>query len=522
MCVQAAARDDLGVGFSVAGFLHASRGQLVHISIFVIPCQQLKLCCFPENEPLAERPRQQLCQPGQYFSYSFWCCRYGFVSGFTRDGLGMFIYSGDFCPYSGCRVGEASNPGPLPWTLQVRNIVSAHHHSDELANCSDNCVVWTETSATRSTQQAISSLLRGCRRSCIFSEAASSRAVMGETSTGRGFATGTLISSSSKGQDLRGLWSDQVYASGRVADTLLHVGPFQLRIIAVYGYNSNIKQSEGLNQILFEEIFQQAASFALPTLVTGDFNHDFEQSTVWQHYSNLKFVDMARHFSMLAGRQPDPTYRGQSRLDYCICNVSALRCVEAFHVDPRGFTGHASLRVSFQFPTQIPSKVVWCMPTDLAQDQDLLHKLSSIPVDPQQCELFRNAILDEDLDKALSVFAKSFEESCDKSSLALGHGRLQQKFLGRARCKFKSVQPYFRCSVSGDVLTGQIQFRKRQRAIRWFRELTRASCHAESFRASHVILWTKILHAKGFPGGFAHWLLSNDLAEFVPQIPLPG
>ena len=134
----------------------------------------------------------------------------------------------------------------------------------------------------------------------------------------------------------------------------------------------------------------------------------------------------------------------------------------------------------------MPSKVVWRMPADLAQDQDLLHKLGSIPVDPQQCELFRNAILDEDLDKALSAFAKSFEESCDKSSMALGHGRLQQKFLGRAHCKFKSVQPCFRCSVSGDVLTDQIQFRKRQRAIRWFRELTRASCHAESFRASHV------------------------------------
>ena len=46
--------------------------------------------------------------------------------------------------------------------------------------------------------------------------------------------------------------------------------------MAVYGYNSTIPNSLGLNHVLFEEVFRQASAYPLPTLIAGDFNFQLD------------------------------------------------------------------------------------------------------------------------------------------------------------------------------------------------------------------------------------------------------
>ena len=59
---------------------------------------------------------------------------------------------------------------------------------------------------------------------CMLPFLANSKKVMGEISSGRGFATGTMIFTKNKLADLSGLWPHAVFQTGHVADALLSVG----------------------------------------------------------------------------------------------------------------------------------------------------------------------------------------------------------------------------------------------------------------------------------------------------------
>ena len=276
---------------------------------------------------------------------------------------------------------EASHPVPgVPWSLHVRNVVSAHTHMHELNTEPFDCTVWSETSATQFTLDSIRTKARLAKAYLATSTAAGSRMLKGATATGRGHAVGSLIYSKCKARSLHKLWPDVVFQSGRVSDALITVGSFQLRVIGVYGYNSSIANADGVNEILFEEIFRHAASFSLPTVIAGDFNFDLQLSVTWQHYSQLGYVDVGKHSSALARTEPEPTYRGQSRLDYVVCNALAFQHVQTFCLDPKGYTDHATLTVQFLLPTSVPCKMVWDVPTDLASCPRILEKLSDAPL----------------------------------------------------------------------------------------------------------------------------------------------
>ena len=91
------------------------------------------------------------------------------------------------------RVGEASHPGPgVPWSLLVRNVVSAHTHMHELNTEPFDCTVWSETSATQFTLDSIRTKARLAKAYLATSTAAGSRMLKGATVTGRGHAVGSL------------------------------------------------------------------------------------------------------------------------------------------------------------------------------------------------------------------------------------------------------------------------------------------------------------------------------------------
>ena len=84
----------------------------------------------------------------------------------------------------GVRFGEAANPGPVQFVTAVRNVVSAAKHMDELPNSFD-AVMWSETSATATTQNSIKHLAQKHRSYCSFSAPRAPRTVKGIAATGR-------------------------------------------------------------------------------------------------------------------------------------------------------------------------------------------------------------------------------------------------------------------------------------------------------------------------------------------------
>ena len=194
------------------------------------------------------------------------------------------------------RVGEAKNPGPssTPWRLQLRNIVSANAHLDELIHGADSCIAWTETSATPATQQALRKLAKRWRSMCSTSAPAPTRNLKGIACMGRGSSTGTLCyTPKQRQQSLHRVWDSVIWATGRVSDSLLHMDGFQLRVIVVYGYHCKVPNSTGLNEQLFQSVHQQATDFQIPTMVVGDFNIDLQELEAWAFAQTKSFADVA-------------------------------------------------------------------------------------------------------------------------------------------------------------------------------------------------------------------------------------
>ena len=418
-------------------------------------------------------------------------------------------YPGCFSWYRGMRVGEASNPGPQPWRICLRNIVSADAHMDELQDSSAQCIVWTETSATRPTQEAISRQCRAVGASCSFSMPMGERLLKGAPCFGRGASSGVLICTPTDKQLCLGkTWPELIFTTGRVADTIVRVQGRQVRIIAVYGYHSKICDAEGLNTLLFQEVFHQASLFNMPTLVLGDFNMDIAKLDSWDAAVARGFVDIAAITAAQQGRQPDPTYRGKSRLDFIVANNAALQHFQGFHFDPNGYTDHAILSASFNW-THTNKYQCWDMPFDLMSVPSLMSDMAASTSTYSQGRAGHSCMFQS--------FCESFEQHAKTVYGEKNGAPLPAKFLGRGKGKLVTkVAAPVTLSLKGDFALQRHWFRRRQQCVRWVRELHWEVQRHQPTQAQAHNLWRKIWSAKGFPCGFPKWLVENDIVDMVP------
>ena len=88
------------------------------------------------------------------------------------------------------------------------------------------------------------------------------------------------------------------------------------------------------NDILLGKAFRQADSFAVPTIIAGDFNCAFSDLHSWHSAVARGFVDVAQRVALLHDQVPEPTYKGICRLDYVVCNPIAATAFQDFMLDP--------------------------------------------------------------------------------------------------------------------------------------------------------------------------------------------
>ena len=282
-----------------------------------------------------------------------------------------------------------------------------------------------------------------------------------------------------------------------------------------------ITNALGLNDLLCSEVLSHASSFHLPTFIAGDFNHALLDAPVWSHYRAAGFVDLASKFATIAGEVPDPTYRGKSRLDYILANEAAEALCTAWHVDPRGYTDHASLHLRISLPRCSPYKLRWSMPYDMASVPQVLNRLRDYEIPQQQTHDFCQHLACGSIDMAFQDFCKTFEEACCHVHADVGLGTLPDKLRGRGKGKLQKVPVApLSLSLAGDLLTDQVAFRSRQKLVRQIRELLWALRKTDGqLRPLHFMMWTKLVRSKACPGGFTNWVLNNDLAPWVPEAP---
>ena len=429
---------------------------------------------------------------------------------------GVLCYSSiqvDWNYLHGTCVGQASNPGP--WSLQVSNVVSASKHIENFENNSD-CYVWSETNATAAAQSKILKASKKFKGSVVFSAPAAARRQNGTTAVGRQNSTGTLVMSSTRSSPLSGQWDSPTFSSGRISDSLLQVGPVQVRVIAVYGFHSGLTDAAPKNDILLGKAFRQADSFAIPTIIAGDFNCALSDLLSWQAAVARGFVDVAQRVASLHDQDPEPTYKGISRLDYVICNPLAATAFKDIQVDPNGYTDHAILTATFDWsccPCKIPT---WTFPRDLKNEKDTLAQVRATDVDATLQQLFLQAIEQDDVDQAFALFCQSFEDKVVRAHLQVCSRPLSGAYLGRG-CAKLTLQSQRHVAVCHDSATGVDgkQLLQRCKLVQWLLELQSLQ-HRGLNEAKQVQLWQKIFRAPGFAPDFPTWLLQNDVVDEVP------
>ena len=415
--------------------------------------------------------------------------------------LFYFSIQVDWNHLHGICVGQASNPGP--WSLQVSNVVSASKHTENFENTSD-CHVWSETNATPAAQSKILKASRKFKGSVVLSAPVAARRQNGTTAVGRQNSTGTLVMSTTRSSSLSRQWDSLTFPSGRV------------RVIAVYGFHSGLTDAAPKNDILLGKAFRQADSFAVPTIIAGDFNCALSDLHSWHSAVARGFVDVAQRVALLHDQVPEPTYKGICRLDYVVCNPIAATAFQDFMLDPNGYTDHAILTAVFDWnrcQCKIPT---WSFPRNLKNEKETLTQVCAIDTDATLQQLFLEAIEQDDVDQAFCLFCQSFENKAVRAHQQICNRPLSGAYLGRG-CGKLTCQGDRRVLVCQDSSVGidSKQLTQRCKLIQWLLELQSLPNRGLS-EATQVQLWQKIFRAPGFSPDFPTWLLKTNFVDEVP------
>ena len=409
-------------------------------------------------------------------------------------------------------MGEAQHPGP--WSLQVRNIVSANKHADEL-DCSETCTAWSETSASSATLSRLHKKARALKGYLTTSAPWDNRRPE-QSSGGRSTAAGTLLFSRQHTKSLHQLWDRATWSSARITDSLIQLDGVQVRVVVVYGVHSGVQGSLEQNELLFGEIFRMISGNHIPTVLVGDFNCDLNRLGCWQLALDRGYVDVAAKLSALTREPPQPTYKGTSRLDYVVCCPLAFRAFSAFNVDPNGFTDHAILTVCFSWEALKARIPKWNLPCDVAKMNHLMPRFQHEPISPSFQSQCYDHISKGESNAAFYVFVLGFEDKIGRVYESVCGSKLPPKFLGRCKGKIRHV-----CSMSRSVhpterlLTDRVHMNARARSISRLRQLHHLLVkNCEPIQCAN--LWHKLLRDKSFSPDFATWLIDQDFCAVVP------
>ena len=423
----------------------------------------------------------------------------------------LFACLRDFNFLHGTCVGQAQNPGP--WTISTYNIVSANKHLDDFS-LHTNCMVWTETSATKATQERA---VRKAKSLHNFVQFSNPSPVSGRKArVGKPDAMGVMIFSDVPSRDLSGEWDEAIFRTARISDVFVNVANTRIRVIGIYGFHSGIPDNITQNDRLMAHVLSVASRVRMPTIITGDLNCDISSLQAWQQARSIGYVDVACRQAQLHGVEPDPTYRGTSRLDYVLCDPIAATAFLQLQVDPRGYTDHALLTAKFDWtfaPQTIPS---WTFPRDVFGLQFLRTPIRETKPLPHCADEFLSKLAYGTVDEAFNAFNKSFEQKVQHVHSKVTGRALNPAFLGRGQGHVVQLQqPLPRYSKHGRQLCAHIAISQRLRVREWLLELTFHAGKGNALAKQHD-LWRKILSAPGFKPDFGSWVLENDLVQFVP------
>ena len=450
----------------------------------------------------------------------------------------------------GCRVGEASNPGPMhrpAASLQicVLNPTALHGKTEDVLKMGSDIFCVSETSATDYAQKILSRDYNKAGFKTFWSNPAPDKFATDDGRPSlRGDALGCAVLSKIQSRSYRGSVCPALVETCRFACAVIQLEKFEFLAVSIYGFPTSTVAIKRQNDLLVSLAYQVACESGLPFMIAGDFNTPVHELPIFSVISEAGHCEIFSWYQSRGISLP-PTCRGSTRNDTCIVHRALAQRIQKVCIDFNpAFDAHSPMKVNLDLKAQDCYSIPWRVPhswADFDVQPENLEQMYSFASENirQTIESIDSA---ESGEAALLEWSRCTEKAVDRS-LQLQHTmdpiRHPTKCLpdfAKGRCKGLQSRAVKTGAVKNDKFGGynpngeifKTQNKQKIKQVRRIKSLIRS---LESFQRRNlggdVYLdsqfynqlqgeWDKICRAKGFGSSWKNWVLSFEAFSIVP------
>ena len=419
-------------------------------------------------------------------------------------------------------------------------------HKKEILSLESDIVCVSETSATKASQSEFSHNIRPDGFQVYWSKNVESKYTTKDTEFSlRGEQLGAAVITSVPSRPLRNDISTILWATCRIATSVLHFAGMDVLVVAVYGYAKRGNETRQLNDLLLAQIAELVCNSKLPYIIAGDFNQQPHLLPSYKILSDFGAVEAHSYCEQVLGYKLPPTCRGATFNDTVIFSSHLIPMIcEMVVRNDLEMDCHSPLIITLNASCEKPNHYYWDIPHSWAEfvlNKELLEKYylrNTSKID------FESMITDHDIipDDLLLQWSMIVEKSVDMTiqtqhkmdPLQNPTPGLPQKYFGR--CKQRDLMPKtLRTTPKSDPQTkyeppAEI-FRevnkKKVKQVRRLRSFQRALQGAYRNGEPHlwennVVVqlkneWRSIRKAQGYKPNWSSWALNFECIPMIPS-----
>ncbi len=433
--------------------------------------------------------------------------------------------------------GEALNPGPLEnqhsskeraWSLGTFNPSGLCGKHQVIGSYLGDCDIWA-VSETHLTSRGFASFKNGLKGSSEFQYCVGGAHVpLRQHSNKTGEWSGVCMLSKHPTRQLPIQWPSQTYETSRVLLTTALCQDMWIIGAVIYGEPPGVTHPDAQQNtdLIAHDLFTQLYSIGGLRFFAGDFNFEKGGLAIFQQLEAAGFRDLQDLALEKFGKSPQKTCKYSTRKDFCFISPELQSFFVDVQVDHSVWADHAVLQGLFRGGSddlvthhwRIPAQVDW-------------PKTMCCAVPPEWYQ-------QHDPDLSYATLWSSIEDSTSCTLVSQGKFPLPSRCKGRGQTiEVKLRKAPFRSGPLRPGRHGDVKptfVGTSQQHAHWFRQLRRLQSYCR-FRRVHLTdcdnahgasLWSSVIRAKGFSGGFCNWWQVEGAKVFgasdkFPLIPPP-
>ena len=443
---------------------------------------------------------------------------------------------------NGCRIGEASNPGPPnPRRCKVKiaivNPTSVRDKKEEfhtlISKHGCNIIGLSETSATKQTQKEVTHQLRQLHCKALWSPPVPPQRIRldGDASK-RGRAGGTAVFSSFPARLSRIPEKEIGHLTNRIVHSVIQIGGTSIQILVIYGVTASNSNALATTEELIQEAISRSKRLHIPAIFMGDFNMPIDQAQAFQPLFYQGYRHLKELYQTKYGQPMPPTCNEVTHPDTAVIHPLLIPLIEKIEVNKdKMFDTHDPVFVTLTLPENQLFVTRYAIPrswADLNINKEDLQKAFEIdrhsnPQNLEQwCKKCEN-LVDLALKMTHEKNASLQPVPClPKSFRGRGFDNKPKKFPAQAQVKLGRTGDYEpQEEISSFKVKRQVtQLRRVQSLCRRMQKLENTDDIWENTKIGIQQEWKKICSSTCMGGSFWMWAQHQpEIGPLTTQVP---